>query len=72
MTENRPRVAVIVLNYNKREELLACLDSVRALDYAPYEVMVMDNGSSDGSAEAVAEAWTGVELAPIIHGGHRI
>jgi hypothetical protein len=57
MTDARPSVAVIVLNLNKKEELLACLDSVRALDYAPCEVVIVDNGSDDGSAESAAEVF---------------
>jgi GT2 family glycosyltransferase len=57
MTEIRPGVAVIVLNFNKKEELLACLASVGALDYEPYQVVVVDNASGDGSAEAAAEAF---------------
>ena len=62
MTEDRPRVAVIVLTFNKREDLLACLESLNDLDYAPHETLVVDNGSEDGSAEAVAAAFPDVHL----------
>jgi len=52
---------VVVLSFNKREHTLRCLESVRQLRYQPREVIVVDNGSSDGSADAVAaefpEAW---------------
>jgi uncharacterized protein (TIRG00374 family) len=56
------RIAVVVLNYNKRQELLACLESVRRLAVAPRDVIVVDNGSTDGSVEAVAEAFPEVRL----------
>ena len=46
-----PLVSVIILNYNGREVLESCLDSVFATSYSPFEVIVVDNGSTDGSAE---------------------
>jgi hypothetical protein len=48
-----PRVAVIVLNWNNRDDTLGCLESLRHLDYPNYEIVVVDNGSTDGSVEAV-------------------
>src|SRR5260370_7512900 len=48
-----PRVAIVVLNWNGREVLEDCLRSINALSYAPLEVVVVDNGSTDGSAEMV-------------------
>jgi GT2 family glycosyltransferase len=50
-----PRVTVVVVNWNRRELLRACLDSLRAQTHPSFEVVVVDNGSSDGSAEAVVE-----------------
>jgi len=50
------RVVVLVLSHNKRTETLRCLDSVARLTYRPLDVLVVDNGSSDGSAEAIALA----------------
>lgn len=48
-----PRVAIIVLNWNGLADTLACLRSLAGLDYPNYEVVVVDNGSTDGSVEAV-------------------
>jgi len=48
-----PRVAIVVLNWNGREVLEDCVRSIYALSYAPLEVVVVDNGSTDGSAEMV-------------------
>ena len=50
-----PKVAVVVLNWNRAPETLRCLDSLRALTY-PVDVMVVDNGSTDGSAAAMRAA----------------
>jgi GT2 family glycosyltransferase len=60
-----PRVAVIVLNWNGRDDTLACLESLRQLDYPNYEVVVVDNGSSDGSVEAVRAAFVDVTVLEV-------
>lgn len=57
-----PLLAVLILSYNKRQFTLRCLESVSRLRYYPREVIVVDNGSSDGSAEAVAAAYPEVHL----------
>jgi GT2 family glycosyltransferase len=44
---------VIVVNWNRRELLRACLDSLARQRDASFEVVVVDNGSSDGSADLV-------------------
>jgi GT2 family glycosyltransferase len=49
-----PRVTAIVLSWNGRERTLACLSSLARVTYRPFSVLVVDNGSSDGSADAVA------------------
>lgn len=48
-----PLVSVLVLSFNRREETLRCLESVRQQTYAPIEMVVLDNGSKDGSADAI-------------------
>jgi GT2 family glycosyltransferase len=52
-----PRVLGIVLNYNGRELTLATLASLVALDYPALDLLVVDNGSTDGSDAAVAAAF---------------
>ncbi len=53
----------MILNWNGRELLRACLGSVLAQDYEDMEIIVVDNGSSDGSAEMVAVEFPSVILA---------
>ncbi len=56
------RAAVVVLTWNRREDVLACLDSLRD-DLGPGDaVLVVDNGSSDGTEAAVRQRHPGVEL----------
>lgn len=54
---------IIVVNYNTREDVLACLESVlRSPDTRVARTFVVDNKSTDGSASAIREAWPTVEL----------
>ena len=46
-------VAVPVLD--RRERMLLCLEALIALDHPSFEILVLDNGSRDGTAEACAE-----------------
>jgi len=48
----KPSVSIIILNYNGREDTLACLRSMEHLTYPNVQVIVVDNGSTDGSVEA--------------------
>lgn len=50
-------ISYCVVNTNGRDHLLRCLDSIAATVPAgvSYEVLVLDNASSDGSVEAVAD-----------------
>lgn len=49
----RPSVAIIIVNWNRKEDTLACLESLSRITYPNARVIVVDNGSSDGSAQAV-------------------
>jgi GT2 family glycosyltransferase len=49
--DSRPEVSVAVVNWNRREYLRACLASLAAQRGVSFEVIVVDNGSIDGSAE---------------------
>lgn len=48
-----PKVVVVILNWNRKEVLLECIQSVFSMVYANFHVIVVDNHSHDGSAEAV-------------------
>jgi GT2 family glycosyltransferase len=46
-------LSVVVVNWNGRDHLRACLASLRAQSYHDLEIIVVDNGSSDESAQMV-------------------
>lgn len=64
MTDKRRNavIAVVVLSYNKRDDLLLALESIRRSDYPDLVVVVVDNASEDGSADAVEARYPGVTL----------
>jgi GT2 family glycosyltransferase len=47
-------VSVVIVNWNHGRFLPDCLDALLAQDYPAFKVLVVDNGSSDGSPEWVA------------------
>ena len=53
--EEMPSISVTLVTWNSADVLGRCLDSLAAQEYAPFEVIVVDNASRDGSA-ALAES----------------
>ena len=51
---SQPLVSIIILNWNGIEDTLNCLKSLEKLDYSNYEVIVVDNGSVDGSKKVLS------------------
>lgn len=62
MATDFPRVDVITLTWNQRQDILDCLASLDRLTYPNYRIIVVDNGSTDGTAEAVRALYPDVEL----------
>ena len=59
---SEPRVAAVVLAYNGRDVTLQSLASLRRMTYGAWDLVVVDNGSTDGSAEAIAAAFPEVRV----------
>lgn len=58
----QPLVYVIVINWNGREHLPSCLGSLAGLSYGNAKIVLVDNGSTDGSAEYVRANFPGVTV----------
>lgn len=46
-----PLVSVIIVTYNRKNDVIECIDSVLKCSYKFIEIIVVDNASSDGTAE---------------------
>jgi len=57
-----PELSVVIPSWNTKDYLAACLESLAAAEKPPTEVIVVENGSADGSAELVAERHPEVHL----------
>jgi phosphatidylinositol alpha-1,6-mannosyltransferase len=57
------RVAIVILNHNGRQHLVECLESVFAISHADFEVILVDNASSDNSAD-LARSWALAATTP--------
>lgn len=56
-----PAVSVIIVSYNRADDLRLAIEAVIATGYAPLEILVVDNASSDDAA-AVAESFAHVRV----------
>lgn len=58
----RPLVGIVVVNYNNYPDTKECLGSLAQLEYENHFVVVVDNCSTDGSANQLAAAFPGFVL----------
>lgn len=57
-----PPVSIVILNFNGKENLKYCLPSIERQNYKPLEVIVVDNGSKDGSVDFLKARYPRVKL----------
>ncbi len=57
-----PKVIAIVLNWNGKEDTVNCLGSLSSIVYPNYEIIVVDNYSTDGSIECLEEMYPSIEI----------
>ena len=50
---NQPLVSIIIVNWNGGEVFAECLNSLKKIDYHNWELIVVDNGSSDKSEDLI-------------------
>lgn len=51
----RPRVSIIILNWNGWHDTIKCLESLYQITYPNYDVILVDNASEDGSIERIKQ-----------------
>lgn len=57
-----PLVYIIILNWNRKEDTLSCLQSIERVAYPNLSVILVDNASSDGTVESVGESFPSVKV----------
>jgi chlorobactene glucosyltransferase len=55
LPEDLPLISVLIPARNEEEDIVPCLESLRQQDYPNYEILVLDDNSTDRTAERVAE-----------------
>lgn len=55
-----PRVYAIILNWNKYEDTKNCLESLQQATYPNLKIIVVDNGSADGSGKRLQQEFLSI------------
>ncbi len=60
------QVGIVVCNYNKKDDVLACIQSILESKFRDYDIYVVDNASTDGSPEAIRKTY-GTQVALLVN-----
>lgn len=60
-----PQVSIIIPNWNGSQHLATCLDSLREQRVQDFEIILVDNGSTDGSQQFVRDEYPEVKLVEL-------
>jgi len=55
----KPRISLIIINWNSWPDTIECLESLYRISYPSYVVVLLDNGSRDNSLEKIRDYLTG-------------
>ena len=57
-----PKVVIVILNWNGINDTIECIESVLKIDYPNFDIVVVDNGSSDGSGRMIRDRFDQIHL----------
>ena len=60
-----PKVSLIILNWNGKEDTIACLESLQKLSYPHVDIILVDNGSTDATVPLIQERFPYVHCIPL-------
>ena len=63
--EENNKVSIIVVNWNGERFLKDCLSALSGQTYLNYEIILVDNGSSDNSISFAKENFPGVKIVSL-------
>ncbi len=64
-----PLVSVVIPTHDRRDFLLEAIESVQGQTYKPHEIIVVDDGSNDGTGQTIRERAPGVRVIRQPHRG---
>jgi len=56
------KVSIVIPAFNRKNELRKCLESIYKQDYQNFEILIIDNGSTDGTREMILRQFPDVRL----------
>lgn len=59
---HQPKVCIIILNWNNLQDTIECLESVAKLNYRNFEIILIDNDSTDGSVQVLEKRYPEITL----------
>ncbi len=63
MSEKKsPNVAIIIVNWDGKEDTAECIKSIYESTYKDFEIIIVDNASTDGSVEFISEKFPDVKI----------
>ena len=60
--EMPPKVAIILLNWNEYQDTIECVVSLKDMEYDNYEILIVDNGSTNDSVTILQEKFPEITL----------
>ncbi len=57
-----PKVCILVLNWNRAEDTIECIESLKKVTYSNADIVVIDNGSSDDSVPRIKTIYKDVKI----------
>jgi GT2 family glycosyltransferase len=71
MGNDQPLVSVVIVTWNSGRFLPRCLASLVAQNHQDFEVLLIDNGSTDGCLEGVEEGWPSLKIKVELSGENK-